>query len=253
MLGRCYEQGWGAEPDLRLATEAFQMAADAGHGWAQVNLAHTLMRRGDPADRFRCFAIFRAAAEGGTSAANLKAMNSLARFLEEGWVLPADPKGALYWYSRAAVLGDHWAQYNLATILHNQGDVTAADAWLGRSIAGGDDGFRRRIAPLLVARDEIALRRRGLEALEHIAASGQREDLHAYGSALYEMATDPSDIEKAKRLLKLATPKERPIRRVRVSIAAWRLPRALRQLIKPMSLHLAMPAKSKPSCSKEAM
>ena len=193
MVGRCYEQGWGVEPDPKLATKFFELAAAAGHVWGQVNLAQMLMRGGNPADRPRSFELFRTAAEGGTSKANLKAMNSLARFLEEGWVAPANPRGALYWYSRAAALGDHWAQYNLATILHSIGDPATADILLERAVAGSDDGFRRRIAPLLLARREPAMRRHGLEALRLTTMSGRPADLQAYAAAAGEIAAAPSD------------------------------------------------------------
>ena len=199
MVGRCYEQGWGVEANPKLATKSFALAAAAGHVWGQVNLAQMLMRGGDPADRPRSFELFRAAAEGGTSKANLKAMNSLARFLEEGWAAPADPRGALYWYNRAASLGDHWAQYNLATILHARGDLAGADVWLERAISGSDNGFRGRIAPLLLARSEPALRRHGLEALKRIAASGNPADVRAYASAIRATAAATSDIDGAKR------------------------------------------------------
>ena len=117
MVGRCYEQGWGVAVDFKLATESFEIAARSGHVWGQVNLAQVLMRADDPAERPRCFALFKAAAESGTDKVNLKAMNSPARFLEEGWVGPRDHVGAAFWYLKAAKLGDHWAQYNLATIL----------------------------------------------------------------------------------------------------------------------------------------
>ncbi|UWU66146.1 tetratricopeptide repeat protein [Bradyrhizobium sp. NC92] len=199
MVGRCYERGWGVEPDPKLATSFFEAAAASGHVWGQVNLAQMLMRGGNPADRPRSFELFRAAAEGGTSKANLKAMNSLARFLEEGWVVPADPRGALYWYNRAAALGDHWAQYNLATILHAGGDAAGADVWLERAISASDSGFRRRIAPLLLVRSELALRRHGLEALKRMAASGNPADVQAYASAVHETAAASSDIDGARR------------------------------------------------------
>jgi TPR repeat protein len=199
MVGRCYEQGWGVAPDPKLATEFFEKSAAGGHVWGQVNLAQMLMRGGNPADRPRSFELFRAAAEGGTSKANLKAMNSLARFLEEGWFVPADPKGAFYWYSRAAGLGDHWAQYNLATILHAGGDPAGADVWLQRAISGSDNGFRRRIAPFLLARSELALRRRGLEALRLVAASGDPADVKAHTSAVREIAAASSGIDGAKQ------------------------------------------------------
>jgi TPR repeat protein len=207
MVGRCYEQGWGVPADHSYATESFEIAAQAGHLWAQVNLAQMLMRRGDPKDRSRCFALFKAAAESGTGKANLKAMNSLARFLEEGWAGPPDPAGALFWYMRAAKLGDHWAQYNLATILYRRGEVGASDQWLQHAIAKSDNGFRRRIAPLLLAQPGATLRRRGLEALRRIAEDGQPDDLYAYGVALENGAADPPDAAHALTRFKMAAAK----------------------------------------------
>ncbi|WP_022719803.1 tetratricopeptide repeat protein [Rhodopseudomonas sp. B29] len=204
MVGRCYEQGWGVEPNSQLAIENFEAAALAGHLWGQVNLAQMLMRRGNPADRPRCFELFRAAAEGGTAKANLKAMNSLARFLEEGWATPVDQTGALYWYRRAAELGDHWAQFNLATILHATGDLGAADVLLEQSIARSDDGFRRRVAALLLARSEPALRRHGLEALRRVSLSGRPADVKAYAEAAkYAVSSSETD-DATDRLQHLA-------------------------------------------------
>lgn len=204
MVGRCYEQGWGVVPDWRRATKAFEIAAQAGHVWGQVNLAQMLMRAGSPAERSRCFALFKAAAESGTSKPHLKAMNSLARFLEEGWAGPPDPAGAAYWYLRAAKLGDHWAQYNIATILFRQGDQEAADQWLRSAIAVSDNGFRRRIAPLLLARPELALRQCGLDALARCAEGKAPDDLYTYGLALDEGLAGPSDAGQAVALFKAA-------------------------------------------------
>ncbi|EGY02356.1 Sel1 domain protein repeat-containing protein [Nitrospirillum viridazoti Y2] len=204
MVGRCYEQGWGVAVDQARATESFEIAAQAGHLWAQVNLAQMLMRGGDPKDRPRAFALFKVAAEGGTSKANLKAMNSLARFLEEGWAGPRDPAGALFWYMKAAKLGDHWAQYNLATILYRNGDVESADRWLQRAITNSDNGFRRRIASLLLAQPGATLRRRGLEALQRIAEGGQPGDLYAYGVALENGVAGSPDPASARVLFKTA-------------------------------------------------
>ncbi|MBD1554135.1 sel1 repeat family protein [Pseudomonas sp. C2L11] len=204
MLGRCYEQGWGVPANPKLATDAFEIAALAGHAWGRVNLAQMLMRAGDPADRPRCFALFQAVAEGGASKPHLKAMNSLARLLEEGWGTTPDPVGAARWYLKAARLGDHWAQYNLATILFRQGDEAMAERWLRSAIAISDNGFRRRITPLLLARSEPALRQIGLEALECCAQGNAPDDLYAYGVALEEGIAGARDPAKAAALLQAA-------------------------------------------------
>ncbi|WP_347554409.1 tetratricopeptide repeat protein [Robbsia sp. KACC 23696] len=204
MVGRCYEQGWGVAQDWTRATENFEIAAQAGHIWGQVNLAQMLMRAGNPADRPRCFALFKAAAESGTTKPHLKAMNSLARFLEEGWAGTPNPASAASWYLKAANLGDHWAQYNLATILFRQGDHAAADQCLRSAVAASDNGFRRRIAPLLLARPELALRQRGLDALARCAEGKAPDDLYAYGLALDEGIAGTSDRGKAAALFKAA-------------------------------------------------
>ncbi|PMX27486.1 MULTISPECIES: tetratricopeptide repeat protein [unclassified Pseudomonas] len=204
MMGRCYEQGWGVPTNPQRAIEAFEIAAQAGHAWGQVNLAQMLMRAGDPADRPRCFVLFKAAAESGTTKPHLKAMNSLARFLEEGWAGLPDPAGAAFWYLRAANLGDHWAQYNLATILFRQGDQETADQWLRSAIVVSDNGFRRRIAPLLLARPEMELRQCGLDALARCAEGKAPNDLYAYGLALNEGVAGARDPAKATALFKAA-------------------------------------------------
>ncbi len=254
MVGRCYEQGWGVEANPKLATEFFELAAAGGHVWGQVNLAQMLMRGGNPADRPRSFELFRAAAEGGTSKANLKAMNSLARFLEEGWAVSANPGRALHWYRRAAALGDHWAQYNLATILHAGGDVYAADAWLERAVANSDDGFRRRIAQLLLARSEPALRRHGLEALKRVAASGRAADVQAYAAVVGEAATIGSKREQAKRHTEQpATETHRAEPRYRLTSIGRRLVGILAYRFEAISRRIARPSNATSSYSKGAL
>jgi len=204
MLGRCYEQGWGVAANPALATQCFANAAQRGHVWGRVNLAQMLMRAGDPADRPRCFELFRVAAEGGTSKPHLKAMNSLARFLEEGWAGSPDLTGAAFWYFKAAQLGDHWAQYNLATILYRHGDEASAAHWLQSAVTISDNGFRRRIAPLLLACPAPALRRYGLDALQRCAQSNAAEDLYAYGLALHEAVAGAGDPVEAQLLFRAA-------------------------------------------------
>ncbi|RQU99206.1 sel1 repeat family protein [Burkholderia cenocepacia] len=211
MVGRCYEQGWGVDVDARQAIAFFEAAAAAGHTWGKVNLAQMLMRAGNPADRRRCFALFKAAAGSGTHKANIKAMNSLARFLEEGWAGQPDPAGAVFWYGKAANLGDHWAQFNLATILLRHGDAHAADKWLQHAIAISDNGFRRRIATLLLSRPEPMLRQRGVDALARCAGGGEPEDLYAYARALDEGVTGHRDSQTATAFFKLAASKGHPL------------------------------------------
>lgn len=165
MIGRCHEKGWGLPQDYVRAIPYFEQAIALEHVWAKVNLAQILMRLGDPADRPRAHLLFEEAANVG----NLKAINSLARFLEEGWAGPADPRRAAALYRVAAERGDHWAQFNLATLLYAQGDAEQALAWLGRCIARSDDGFRGRIAEVLLRQPDDRLRRAGAAALARCA------------------------------------------------------------------------------------
>ena len=180
MVGRCHERGWGVPQDYRLAAGHFEQAIKRGHVWAKVNLAQVLMRLGDTAQRPRAYELFRQAAEQG----NLKAINSLARFLEEGWVVPADPVRAAALYRLAAERGDHWAKFNFATLLLVFGDRDRAMALFSDAIARSDAGFRRRAAPLLLTRPDPELRRLGLDALARAAAAGEADDQYRYALAL---------------------------------------------------------------------
>lgn len=161
MVGRCHEKGWGTPQDYRRAMPYFERAIALDHVWARVNLAQILMRLGNPAERPRAYRLFEEAAKAG----NLKAINSLARFLEEGWAGPADPPRAVALYRLAAGQGDHWAQFNLATLLYAQGNHAEALNWLGRCVENSDDGFRGRVAAVLLDQPDDRLRAIGAEAL----------------------------------------------------------------------------------------
>jgi TPR repeat protein len=200
MVGRCHEKGWGVPQDYMRAAGYFEQAIRLGHVWAKVNLAQILMRLRDSADRPRAFALFREAAEAG----NLKAINSLARFLEEGWVVPADPAGAACLYRLAAERGDHWAQFNLATLMLAAGERDRALVLCADAIRRSDPGFRRRIAPLLLARPDPELRKLGLDALARAAAAGEAEDQYRYALALDAGIEGAPDRGEARRWLRFA-------------------------------------------------
>jgi len=188
MIGRCHEKGWGTPQDYVRAIPYFERAITLGHVWAKVNLAQILMRLGNPADRPRAYSLFEEAANAG----NLKAINSLARFLEEGWAGPADPQRAAALYGVAAERGDHWAQFNLATLLYAQGNAAEAMAWLDRWVAKSDDGFRGRIAEVLLRQPDHRLRRAGAAALARCAP-------HTDPSAAF--ALKPSRLARFKRVI----------------------------------------------------
>lgn len=226
MVGRCHERGWGAPQDYLQAARHFEDAARRGHVWAKVNLAQILMRLGDPADRPRAFELFRQAAAAGS----LKAVNSLARFLEEGWTGPPDPAAAAALYRTAAERGDHWAQFNLATVLARSGQLEDAGRWIGRAIARSDNGFRRRIAPLLLAHPNAGLRAYGLDALERCAASDDAEGQMALADALQSGVTGPPDRRRIRGLVERAAALGHSKARARAGPAG-----ALRRLISARS------------------
>ena len=226
MVGRCHERGWGVPQDYRRAARHFEDAARRGHVWAKVNLAQILMRLGDPADRPRAFELFRQAAAAGS----LKAVNSLARFLEEGWAGPPDPAAAAALYRTAAERGDHWAQFNLATVLARSGRFEDAGRWLGRAIAGSDNGFRRRIAPLLLGHPDARLRAHGLDALERCAASDDAEGQMALVAALESGLTGPPNRRRIRGLIARAATLGHPEAQARADPAD-----ALRRLLFPRS------------------
>ncbi|MEC3947641.1 tetratricopeptide repeat protein [Sphingobium sp. HWE2-09] len=173
MAGRCHEKGWGIPSDYSRAAVHFEEAARRGHLWGKVNLAQILMRLGDPGDRPRAFALFKEAADRG----HLKAMNSLARCYEEGWGTAPDPRRAVDTYKQAAARGDHWAQFNMATLLMHAGEAHAARLLVRQALLRSDDGFRRRVAALLVESDDEVLREIGYAALSLCDARANTPDL----------------------------------------------------------------------------
>ncbi len=206
MVGRCHEKGWGVSQDYPRAMPWFERASALGHIWAKVNLAQILMRLGDPNDRPRAFTLLDQAAAVG----NLKAVNSLARFYEEGWVVPPDPQRAVALYRLAAERGDHWAQFNLATLLHGAGQEVDALEWLERAIARSDDGFRQRIAAVLLQQSEPALISKGLPALERCVLNGDATALVALTVVLDTGVGGPADRVRLAAICRAAATRNCP-------------------------------------------
>ena len=127
MVGRCYENGWGVESDLETAAQWFRRSAEAGHDWGQYNLGHMFFDgRGVARDHAEAFLWYRRAGEQG----HARAMNLLGRCYEEGWGVPRDPALAETWYRRSAAGGYFRGQYNYASCLAAQGEMTEALKWL---------------------------------------------------------------------------------------------------------------------------
>ena len=138
MLARCLEKGWGVEPDLVEAARHYRTAAERGLDWGQFNLANLLLYGlGIACDRTEAFDWYALAAQQG----HAKSMNMLARCHEEGWDRPRNLMKAIHWYRRSAAGGDYRGQFNLATLLAQQGRGAEALAWFKAALASGDPDF----------------------------------------------------------------------------------------------------------------
>jgi TPR repeat protein len=156
MLGRCHELGWGTPTDFAAAAALYAQAADRGYDWAQYNLAGLYARgAGVPEDRASALELFRAAAEQG----HAKSLTVLGRFLEEGWHgAPRDPAAAYALYVRAAQGGDFRAQFNLGTLLVEDGRLEEALPWFQQAASNGSPDMLTVMAERLSLRPEPALR-----------------------------------------------------------------------------------------------
>jgi TPR repeat protein len=167
MLGRCHELGWGTPADFPRAAALYAEAAERGYDWAQYNLA-TLYARGAgvPEDRQRALALFRAAAAQG----HAKSLTVLGRFLEEGWYgAPRDPAAAYALYVRAAQAGDFRAQFNLGTLLVEDGRPDDAMEWFQQAAATGSPDMLAVMAQRLATRPEPALRQLAADITARLA------------------------------------------------------------------------------------
>jgi hypothetical protein len=140
MVGRCLDNGWGTIEDPTAAVECFRRAADAGHAWAQYNLAHMYLDgRGVAQDLSRAFAHYLKAA----GQRHERAMNLLGRCCEHGWGTPREVRAAADWYRRSAEAGYFRGQYNWASLLREAGRIDEAVVWFEHAAAGGTPAVRR--------------------------------------------------------------------------------------------------------------
>lgn len=154
MLGRCLENGWAAAVDYVEAVRWFRAAAEAGFDWGQYNFANMLLRGdGIAEDRAEALRWYRAAAGQG----HAKSINMVARFHEEGWVVPRDPQRAAQLYAASAERGDFRGQFNLGVLLAAQGHMEDAIPWFREAARIAHDTFRRGMVERLSARPEPEL------------------------------------------------------------------------------------------------
>ena len=158
MVGRCYDLGWGTAVDKARGAECYRVAAERGLDWAMYNYA-TLLALGEGVGEDKAAALDwleRAAALG-----NVKAVNFVGSFAEDGWVAPRDIAKAAKCYERAAAGGDFRGCFNHARMLAEAGRMDEALHWIGRAGALGNARFVAQVRDWLAACPYAALRSRG--------------------------------------------------------------------------------------------
>ena len=166
MVGRCYDLGWGTEPDKVRAAECYRVAAERGLDWAMYNYATLLaLGHGVAEDKGAALAWLRRAAALG----NAKAINFVGSFHEDGWVVERDLAVAARLYARAAQGGDFRGCFNHARMLGRAGRIEEAIGWLKRAGAAATPAFVEQAAAWLAESDVPAFRRRGVQALRSAA------------------------------------------------------------------------------------
>lgn len=86
---------------------------------------------------------YEAAAEQGDSQAQV----NLANILDDK-IVPNDPERAVYWYERAAGLGNPLGAWNLAMHYRNVGEIANYIRWLRVAADMGDDDAKAELAKI---------------------------------------------------------------------------------------------------------
>ena len=155
MLGRCYENGWGASVDYALAAVWYRRAAACGSDWGLYNYAHVLANgRGVPKDRAQAFVYFGLAATAG----HARAMHFLGQYYEYGWETPADLGKARELYRRSAEAGDYRGRCSWASFLAEEGRIGEASALLRSALAAAPAYFATALLEQLQHSRHAALR-----------------------------------------------------------------------------------------------
>ncbi len=163
MVGRCHELGWGVPVDHQEAARWYERAAGLGHDWAQFNLGELLLAGVlGVRDEKGALSLFLRSARAG----NLKAMNKLGHYREDGWAgVAVKPALALRWYTRAADRGCYRAHANLARLADGRGDREEAARRYSCSIAIAPADFLRDISGVLLDSADPELQALGRRAL----------------------------------------------------------------------------------------
>lgn len=162
MVGRCHECGWGVEVNRVEAARWYRLAIEQDHAWAMFNLASLMLQgEGVAKDAAGALTLFVRAARLG----NIKAMNMIGQYREDGWRGRVRLRAAAHWYRRAAEGGCFRGQYNLARFLAHVGQTETAAQWLRVSFAAAPPQFCREVGEMLANHSDAHLRDAAREAL----------------------------------------------------------------------------------------
>ncbi len=154
-----------AEQEIIRGRVALEEAAQGGSASAQNALGLILcFGHDDPTAAAEVF-------EYAAAQNHPESLRMLAYLLSEGRGMPKDDRRAAGLYSRAAELGDTFAQFNLAVMIDTAAggldrDVTAAIKWFRRAADGGMPQANHRLAELLAERNRD--RRDANEAIQRL-------------------------------------------------------------------------------------
>ncbi|WP_072392925.1 tetratricopeptide repeat protein [Hyphomicrobium sp. CS1BSMeth3] len=171
MLGRCHELGWGTARNTRLAAQCYRVAGEAGHAWANFNLAMLMLARdGAEGEKRDILSLLVRSARRG----NAKAMNAIGEACEEGWRGAVKIAPARRWYIRAARRGCFRGAFNTARHLMGDGNVDGAVHWLRQSIARAPGAFCAELASHLADHPDSRLREVAALAHERALSAPER-------------------------------------------------------------------------------
>ena len=148
--------GQGGAENTDAANSLLEAAAQQGYLPAQRMLAGLASERRDWRSARQWYLTLAKAGEASAQAV-------LASLLERGLGGAADHEGAVSWYRKAAAQEHLHAQFSLAVILAERGDISEAADWFEAAAAQGDALAMHNLAGLLAqgsgrAQDEAAAR-----------------------------------------------------------------------------------------------
>jgi len=102
-LGRCFENGWGAEQDIEQAMNFYELAGDDGYKLGYYHLAqlHEEGRGGAPVDIKQAITWYQTAGDNSFA----KGYHRIGEIYEQGIGVPKDLDQARNWYEEAASKG----------------------------------------------------------------------------------------------------------------------------------------------------